>query len=48
MFNRAYNTSPFLSRNIQERVRPLPTNVVQPLQKWPEAAPATEISEIND
>ena len=48
MFNRAYTTSPFLSRNIQERVRPLPTNVVQPLQKWPEPTPEAEPAEVTD
>ena len=33
MFARAYATSPFLAANIQERVRPLPANVVVPLAK---------------
>ncbi len=41
MLTKAYATSPFLGKNIQERVRPLPTNVVVPLTKF---APTAEES----
>ena len=34
MLTKAYATSVFLGKNIQERVRPLPTNVVAPLPKF--------------
>ncbi len=45
MFTKAYATSVFLAKNIQEKMRPLPANVVTPLAKFPlyedapEAAP---------
>lgn len=42
MFTRAYSTSAFLAKNIQERVRPLPTNVVLPLAIWSEPAVVEE------
>lgn len=42
MFSKAYATSAFLSRTIQERVRPLPSNVVLPLGKWQESPVETD------
>jgi 3'-5' exoribonuclease len=35
MFTKAYATSAFLAKNIQEKMRPLPANVVTPLAKFP-------------
>jgi 3'-5' exoribonuclease len=34
MFARGYDTAPQLSRNIFERVRPLPAKMVRPLGKF--------------
>jgi 3'-5' exoribonuclease len=36
MFAKAYRTSAFLAKNIQEKMRPLPANVVTPLPKFGE------------
>ncbi len=41
MFTKAYATSAFLAKNIQEKSRPLPNNYVTPLGKFPLTEPPT-------